>query len=77
MGVRQALCSGPGAQGNLILDEPAGGLDEANRIHLNKALQQLSAKRTTFVITHDLRFSVEADRTLHLVDGHLFEGEAA
>ena len=61
----------------LILDEPAGGLDEANRIHLNKALQQLSAERTTFVITHDLRFSVEADRTLRLVDGHLFEEEAA
>ncbi len=60
----------------LILDEPAGGLDENSRSHITNALQQLCTNRTTFVITHDRRFSIEADRTLQLVDGRLVE-EAA
>ena len=61
----------------LILDEPAAGLDAANRALLNESLRQLTAKRTTFLITHDLNFDVEADRILQLVDGRLVEEEAA
>ena len=61
----------------LILDGPAAGLDAANRALLNETLRQLTAKRTTFLITHDLNFDIEADRILKLVDGHLVEEEAA
>ena len=57
----------------LILDEPSAGLDEVNRVELNEALEKLSVDRTSFVITHDLRFGVEADRILCLEDGGLVE----
>ena len=57
----------------LILDEPSAGLDEVNRVELNEALGKLSADRTSFVITHDLRFGVEADRILCLEDDGLVE----
>ncbi len=57
----------------LILDEPSAGLDEANRVELNEALGKLSTDRTSFVITHDLRFGLAADRILCLEDGALVE----
>ena len=61
----------------LILDEPSAGLDDANRLALDEALVHLSADRTSFLITHDLRFVLEADRVLYLEDGCLVEKSSA
>ncbi|MEU7060668.1 ABC transporter ATP-binding protein [Streptomyces sp. NPDC046197] len=53
----------------LVLDEPTTGLDDAATARLMTPLRRLTADRTTFLITHDLRLAAQADLVLHLTDG--------
>ncbi|MFJ3776815.1 ABC transporter ATP-binding protein [Streptomyces sp. NPDC090075] len=53
----------------LVLDEPTAGLDDAAAARVMGPLGRLTAGRTTFLITHDLRLTARADLVLHLSDG--------
>ncbi|MFJ9566408.1 ABC transporter ATP-binding protein [Streptomyces fuscichromogenes] len=53
----------------LVLDEPTAGLDDAATARVMAPLRRLAAGRTTFLITHDLRLTAQADLVLHLADG--------
>jgi len=57
----------------LILDEPTSSLDKENRQAVLQALHELSAGRTTFMITHDLNEIEHADLILHIENGLLIE----
>ena len=57
----------------LILDEPTSSLDKENRHAVLQALHQISADRTTFIITHDLEEIEHADVILHIENGVLIE----
>ncbi|MFE2972857.1 ABC transporter ATP-binding protein [Streptomyces sp. NPDC059340] len=53
----------------LVLDEPTAGLDDASIARIMAPLRRLTAGRTTFLITHDLRLTTQADLIVHLADG--------
>ncbi len=55
----------------LILDEPTTGLDEENQKTVIDALSRLAAKRTTFMITHELKQVERADIVLVLKHGRI------
>lgn len=55
----------------LVLDEPLTGLDEDNRWAVAEALERLARGRTTFHVTHDLRYGPPADVVLRLDHGRL------
>ena len=57
----------------LILDEPTSSLDKDNRHAVLQALHEISADRTTFMITHDLAEIEHADVILHIENGMLIE----
>ena len=57
----------------LILDEPTSSLDKENRHAVLQAMHEISADRTTFMITHDLKEIGHADLILHIEDGMLIE----
>lgn len=57
----------------LILDEPTVGLDGENERAVIEALERLAEGRTTFLITHDLRFAAHADVILYLSAGRICE----
>ncbi|MFE2062149.1 ATP-binding cassette domain-containing protein [Streptomyces sp. NPDC059467] len=55
----------------LVLDEPTAGLDDASAARVMEPLRRLAAGRTTFLITHDLRLTADADLALELGHGSL------
>jgi len=57
----------------LILDEPTSSLDKENRHAVLSALHEISAGRTTFMITHILQEIEHADIILHIENGVLIE----
>ena len=57
----------------LILDEPTSSLDKENRRAVLDALHEISAGRTTFMITHILQEIEHADIILHIENGVLIE----
>jgi len=57
----------------LILDEPTSSLDKENRRTVLDALREISAGRTTFMITHILQEIEHADIILHIENGILIE----
>ena len=57
----------------LLLDEPTTGLDEENERTVVEALERLARGRTTFLITHDLRFAARADLVIYLEGGRILE----
>ena len=57
----------------VILDEPTVGLDNANEQAVTEALDRLIQGCTTFLITHDLRGAVNADRICYLEQGTILE----
>ena len=62
----------------LLADEPTGNLDSASGEVVMKMLKQLHAQGTTVcLVTHDPRFLHLADRKLGMLDGKLYEGDAA
>jgi ATP-binding cassette subfamily B protein len=57
----------------LILDEPTVGLDSENAQTVLAALDRLSSGRTTFFISHDLRWAARADLILYIEHGCVAE----
>jgi putative ABC transport system ATP-binding protein len=58
----------------LLADEPTGNLDSKNSEAVIELLQQLHREGATIcMVTHDPRYTVIADRTIHLLDGHIVE----
>jgi putative ABC transport system ATP-binding protein len=56
----------------LLADEPAGNLDSENSEAVIDLLRQLhSGGATICMVTHDPRYSIIADRTIHLFDGKI------
>jgi ATP-binding cassette, subfamily B, bacterial len=59
----------------LILDEPTTGLDRKSEAFVLDGLERLSQGRTTIVISHHEPVLRNVSRVIHVVDGHLVEGE--
>jgi putative ABC transport system ATP-binding protein len=58
----------------LLADEPTGALDRANGRDVLGLFRQLNeAGNTIVMITHDPQVAAHARRTIHIVDGELFE----
>lgn len=57
----------------VILDEPTSALDGQTEAELMRAIDNLTANRTTLIIAHRLSTIRTADRILVLVDGKLVE----
>jgi len=58
----------------LLADEPTGNLDSKNSEGVMELLQQLHREGATIcMVTHDPRYASIADRTVHLLDGHIVE----
>jgi putative ABC transport system ATP-binding protein len=56
----------------LLADEPTGNLDSKNSEGVMELLQQLHGEGATIcMVTHDPRYASIADRTIHLLDGHI------
>jgi ATP-binding cassette subfamily B protein len=57
----------------VILDEPTTGLDNASERAVNTAFQRLTEKRTTFLISHNLKAVEGADVILYVENGQILE----
>lgn len=59
----------------VIADEPTGSLDSARGHEIMAMLQHLAHKQNMSVImvTHDLQLASQADRRIHILDGHVTE----
>ncbi|MES1024332.1 ABC transporter ATP-binding protein [Gloeocapsa sp. BRSZ] len=57
----------------VILDEPTTGLDNQNERAVSEALDRLTAGRTTFIISHNLRTTEHADLILYIERGEILE----
>jgi ATP-binding cassette subfamily B protein len=57
----------------LLLDEPTTGLDQENEQIVRDALQRLASRRTTLLVTHDLRDVTTADVIVFLEAGRVLE----
>ena len=57
----------------IILDEPTTGLDRKNEREVSAALDRLSDKSTTLLITHDLQTAQNADLVVFLSEGRIVE----
>lgn len=62
----------------LLADEPTGNLDSVNGEAVMELLDGLHrAGATICMVTHDPRYALHADRTVHLFDGQIVSDEAA
>ncbi|GAB1540066.1 ABC transporter ATP-binding protein [Scytonema sp. NUACC21] len=57
----------------VILDEPTTGLDNASERAVSKALERLTQRTTSFLISHNLRAVERADMILYVEDGRILE----
>jgi len=57
----------------IILDEPTTGLDRKNESEVSAALDRLSDKSTTLLITHDLQPAQNADLVCFFSEGRIVE----
>jgi ATP-binding cassette subfamily B protein len=57
----------------VILDEPTVGLDNHSERIVTDALDRLTQRATTFLITHDLRTAKNADQIFYLEGGKILE----
>jgi ATP-binding cassette subfamily B protein len=57
----------------LLLDEATAALDLAAEAAVNRATEQLAARRTTLVVAHRLTTAAKADRIVVLDGGHIAE----
>ena len=61
----------------LLADEPTGSLDSINGQIVMELLRDLHRNGTTIcMVTHDPRYALYADRTVHLFDGRVVEESA-
>lgn len=75
-GQRQRLCIARALIKNapiLILDEATSALDTESELMVQKALDNLMANRTTFVIAHRLSTVLHADKIIVLENGQIIE----
>jgi ATP-binding cassette, subfamily B, bacterial len=57
----------------LLLDEATAALDMAAEAEVNRATEELAARRTTLVVAHRLTTASKADRIVVLADGQIAE----
>jgi len=58
----------------LLADEPTGNLDSTNAEAVMQLLRELHGEGATICcVTHDARFTRDAERTIHLFDGRVVE----
>jgi len=57
----------------VILDEPTTGLDGQNESEVMAALERLTERRTTLLISHNLRAVKQADLIIYLEHGRILE----
>ncbi len=57
----------------LLLDEATAALDLAAEAAVNRATEQLAARRTTIVVAHRLTTASQADRIIVMADGQVAE----
>jgi ATP-binding cassette, subfamily B, bacterial len=57
----------------LLLDEATAALDLAAEAEVNRATEQLAARRTTIVVAHRLTTASKADRIVVMADGQVAE----
>ena len=57
----------------LILDEPTTALDEVNARAVTEALERVSRRSTTFLVTHDPRLTATADLVVYMEGGRIVE----
>jgi len=72
---RVAVARALGGQPSILLaDEPTGNLDSKNSEAVMELLKELHGEGATIcMVTHDPRYAGMADRTVHLVDGHIVQ----
>ena len=62
----------------LLADEPTGNLDSRSGEAVMDLMRELHrAGATICMVTHDPRYALHADRSVHLFDGRVVEGDAA
>jgi len=62
----------------LLADEPTGNLDSTNGEAVMELLRELHrGGATVCMVTHDPRYALHADRTIHLFDGRVVEEQGA
>ncbi len=63
----------------LLADEPTGNLDRQTGEEILEVLHQLNAERSLSIVmvTHDPAIAARADRTVHLVEGRVEQGDRA
>jgi putative ABC transport system ATP-binding protein len=76
---RVAVARGLGGDPAILLaDEPTGNLDSVNGQAVMDLLTEFHRQGTTIcMVTHDPRFTRQADRTVHLFDGQIVDEQAA
>jgi putative ABC transport system ATP-binding protein len=76
---RVAVARALGGQPSILLaDEPTGNLDSRNGEAVMDLLRGLHSEGATIcMVTHDPRYASYADRTIHLFDGRIVEGEVS
>lgn len=57
----------------LVLDEPSANLDAEARGQLIEKINVLSEERAVFLVTHDLRYTKQADQVVFFEEGHIVE----
>jgi ATP-binding cassette, subfamily B, bacterial len=57
----------------VVLDEPTTGLDQENEYEVTEALDRLTADRTTFWVSHNLKAVKQADLILYIEQGQIAE----
>jgi len=57
----------------VILDEPTAGLDAASERRVTDALDRLTARKTTLIVTHQLSTVTNADRIVVMDNNHVVE----
>jgi putative ABC transport system ATP-binding protein len=73
--VARALAGSPQI---LLADEPTGNLDSANGESVMELLRNLHRQGATVcMVTHDPRYALYADRTVHMFDGRVVEESVA
>jgi len=72
--IARALACGPRL---LLADEPTGALDSRSGAEVLELLLRLQRRQglTVVIVTHDLAVARRADRQVHLLDGHVVEGQ--
>jgi putative ABC transport system ATP-binding protein len=72
--VARALAGSPSI---LLADEPTGNLDSHNAEAVMELLRELHREGATIcMVTHDPRYALYADRSIHLFDGRIVEENA-